>query len=343
MSGKSILKNVRQSQLKRLLLPLVFVAVMLFLFLWLPILPALRPVEIDETTPLSASVNEDRIYVRLTAHDLYYSGCDYYENGTLRGHYYYNLNDGYCRFYILAPSFGKPADTYIEAQEVIGRLEKISSGTDPVVTNLAILLNWDAASLQAVCDSYAVNVAVYLSIPEIILFSLVTVSLGAGFVLFLYYFLLFLFPRLTPTLKRLKNYGNAADILNDAEEELDKRRIFRQGNMALTTKYLFDFDADASFIIPLHDVLWVFPLQDMHYSAAAKREKMIYSLRIVTIVGDTFMLKNKRKEDIDTVMEVLTDRYPNFFYGYSEEHDKMVNYILEENKREQKNLKKSGR
>ena len=59
MSGKSILKNVRQSQLKRLLLPLVFVAVMLFLFLWLPILPALRPVEIDETTPLSASVNED--------------------------------------------------------------------------------------------------------------------------------------------------------------------------------------------------------------------------------------------------------------------------------------------
>ncbi len=343
MKGKTILKKIQKAQLKQLLLPLLFECLMVVLFFCLPILPAIQSIEIDERTPLSSYVNEDHLYVRATVHDLYYSGDDYYSNGILTGHYYYTLNDGYCRFYIIAPSSGKPAEPYIESLKINGRLEKISSSTEPVLKDLAALLSCEESTLTALCDPYAVNVAVYVPLPMMILCALVIFCTVFGAVLLLYSLFLFLFPRFTPTCRQLRAYGNVSDILADAERDMNKFAILRQGEMALTPKYLLDFTNASGFIIPLHDVLWVFPLQDMHYSLSERHEKMRYSLRIVTIVGNAYEIRDKQKDDLDTVMDLLTDRYPNFFYGYSEEHDRMVHYILAENAKEKKALKKKAK
>ncbi|MBO4410644.1 MAG: hypothetical protein J5794_00420, partial [Lachnospiraceae bacterium] len=60
-----------------------------------------------------------------------------------------------------------------------------------------------------------------------------------------------------------------------------------------------------------------------------------------TITGDTFILRNQAKKDLDAIETQLSERYPNFFYGYSEEHDRMVHYILSENEKELNALKRS--
>ena len=138
----------------------------------------------------------------------------------------------------------------------------------------------------------------------------------------------------------LQRYGNADTILNDALSELEDHCIFSHEGLALTPKYLFDFSEREKAIIPLESALWVFRLQDMKYSFREDRDVMHYSMRIYTITGDTFILKDQTKQDLDAIEDLLTERYPNFFYGYSEEHDRMVHYLLAENEKELTQLKK---
>ena len=152
----------------------------------------------------------------------------------------------------------------------------------------------------------------------------------------LWLLLVFLFPKLSKTYRRLKNYGNAKAILSEAEKELSDSWFFKHNDLALTPKYLFEFNGDETAIIPLTDVLWLFRYETLVYSLKERREQLHYNMRIVTITGDRFTLKNKQKEDLDGIMDLIVERYPNFFYGYSEEHDQMVHYILEENQRELK-------
>ena len=140
--------------------------------------------------------------------------------------------------------------------------------------------------------------------------------------------------------RHMGRYGEASSLLQDALSELQEHCIFSHEGLALTPKYLFDFSDRTSAVIPLESALWVFRLQDMRYSMRDKRDIMYYSMRIYTITGDKFVLKNRAKADLDEIEEVLTDRYPNFFYGYSEEHDRMVHYILEENAKELEALKR---
>ena len=139
----------------------------------------------------------------------------------------------------------------------------------------------------------------------------------------------------------LERYGNADSILKDAVSELKGHCIFSHEGLALTPKYLFDFSEREKAIIPLESALWVFRLQDMKYSFREDRDVMHYSMRIYTITGDTFIIKDQKKADLDAIEDLLTERYPNFFYGYSEEHDRMVHYLLAENEKELIQLKKS--
>lgn len=168
---------------------------------------------------------------------------------------------------------------------------------------------------------------------------LLSLLLSAG--LLGYMLLILAFPALTPAIRLLFRYGNEEEILDAAEKELNGEHIVDTGNKILTPKYLFRFIGDKSAVIPLQSVLWVFPYENLRFSLRRRKQVMRYYLRIVTITGDAFTLATENRSNIDAFMHVLTERYPNFFYGYSEEHERMVRYILEESRREQHDKRKN--
>ena len=342
MDQKNIMHYIRMCQLKRIVFPLGLLLVVCIIFFRLPIVEYVNIASVGETTPLSQAVNEGHTYVRTEARGLYYTGDDYYVDGALTGHYYYELRDGYCRFYILKPSAGKPAEAYIESRVVTGKLTKSDRSTEALTSDFANTLGWSQEGLNTVTDTYLINEVVYFPAEQKVLFGLLVFAMLISLVAIFYMLVILLFPKLSVTYLRLRNYGDAEKILNDAEKEIADSCILRQSNMVLTPKYLLEYSSDVSALIPLESVLWVFPLQNLRFSLRERRKKMVYALCITTIAGDNFILKNKKKEDIDKVTEVLTDRYPNFFYGYSEEHDKMVHYLLAESKKELKEKKRKS-
>jgi len=153
----------------------------------------------------------------------------------------------------------------------------------------------------------------------------------------------FFFPTISLPYRRLSRYGNAAELLEDAENELIAEPILQEENLYLTPKYLISVTPFSIAVIPLVSVLWVFQLNNMRFSLKTKREMMYYHLRIVTITGDTFKIQNRRKEEISSILNILIDRYPNFFYDYSADHEEMVHYILTENKNEIRENKRKSR
>lgn len=340
MKVTDILRYIRICAVKRIFYPLLFLAAAIIILLFEPLLDFFSTDTIAPDRAIASAVNAGTSFVKTSAKDLYYTGDDYYVDGTLTGHYYYELSGNYCRIYILRPAQGRPAEVYIADRAVTGKIVKSGASEETLIRDLADALQWSEEGLSSVCDPYIINEVYFFPLTSRLLFAAMLLALALGLVGFFYHLLLVFCPKLSKMYRRLKKYGRADRILSDAQSELDQDRLLDRGDLVLTPKYLFEFRAELSSIIPLESVLWVFPLQDMKYSFKDHREKMAYSLRIMTITGDTFELKDKPKEDLDKINEVLTERYPNFFYGYSEEHNRMVHYILAENKKE---LKAIGR
>lgn len=334
MEQKGILHYIRISQLKRIVYPLVLFALTLLVLFNIPLVEYFHVEQVAPDTALSSTLRSSRAYVRTSASDLYYTGNDYYVDGVLTGHYYYQLKNDYCRFYILRPIAGKPADTYIENRSIIGRVVKFDDTTNAMIREFAEDLEWSTEGLMSISDPYLINEVVYFPVSQVVLLVTALILALISLVGLIYTLILLICPKLSVTYLRLKNYGEASKIMHDADAELLDRKILEEGNMVLTPKYLIEFSPDASAVIPLESVLWIFKTTRMKYVLKDRRERMFYTLRIVTIAGDTFIIRDKKKSDIDQIENVLTERYPNFFYGYSEEHDKMVRYILRESKRE---------
>lgn len=183
---------------------------------------------------------------------------------------------------------------------------------------------------------YAKNALFLMQVLRLVILVLLLLSLGN----MIYMGIIFAFPFLSPGVQRLAKYGDLKVLLKECETELLGKHLVDQDNMVLTNRYLFKFAGTKSAIVPLPSALWVFPLNNMRMSFLERRERMVYFLRVVTIQGDTFRFASLHKKNIDLIIDTLTDRYPNFFYGYSDEHDKMVRFILAENRLENKKKKK---
>lgn len=341
MKKNSITAYIRISLLRRIIYPLLFLALVLFILLKQPMLEYFVIGNADTFAPLSGPA-QTLTYIRTDAKDLYYTGDDYYVNGTLTGHYYYQLSDSYCRIYILTPSTGRPAEPYIEELMVSGKLVKNPEGRETLIKDLAEALDWTYEGLTAVTDPYFVNQAVYFPLQEKILFGIVVFSLLIALIGLFTTLIPLLFPHTSAAYRKLSAYGEANVLMKDAEEELRFECILREGNIALTPKYLIEFNTDRTAVIPLESVLWVYEYQRMKYSRKDRREKMFYTERIVTINGDVFSLEDRPRSTLDQINEVLTERYPNFFFGYSEEHERLVRYLLRE-RRNEKSAKGKGR
>ena len=328
-----ILSYIRKNQCKRLFYPLMLLGVVIFLVWRSPVTEYVTKRTISNAVPINDSMAKKVLYAKIKTGTLYYSGEDCLAGGELVGHYYYELIGGSCHFYLIRALAGYPASKTLEGQTIIGRVDAFEPEIlDPLTQKLAEDISWDAKSLKSVCQKYFVNQTAYLNRREIVLMVVLLLVFVLMIVVFIRTFLYIINPRLTKTYRNLEHYGNPEKILSDVEKQIRRRILLQTKTLILTPRYLVELSDDICAIIPLPEVLWIYDHAAMRRTI--KGRKLSYTIHVVTMKGEEYTLTGKSHREVSAIYHELNTRYPNFFFGYSKEHQEMVQYVLHEMKNE---------
>lgn len=328
-----ILSYIRKNQCKRLFYPLMLLGVVIFLVWRSPVTEYVTKRTISNAVLINDSMAKKVLYAKIKTGTLYYSGEDCLAGGELVGHYYYELIGGSCHFYLIRAVAGYPASKTLEGQTIIGRVDAFEPEIlDPLTQKLAEDISWDAKSLKSVCQKYFVNQTAYLNRREIVLMVVLLLVFVLMIVAFIRTFLYIINPRLTKTYRNLEHYGNPEKILNDVEKQIGRRILLQTKTLILTPRYLVELSDDICAIIPLPEVLWIYDHAAMRRTI--KGRQLSYTIHVVTMKGEEYTLTGKSHREVSAIYHELNTRYPNFFFGYSKEHQEMVQYVLHEMKNE---------
>ena len=328
-----ILFYIRKNQCKRLFYPLMLLGVVIFLVWRSPVTEYVTKRTISNAVLINDSMAKKVLYAKIKTGTLYYSGEDCLAGGELVGHYYYELIGGSCHFYLIRAVAGYPASKTLEGQTIIGRVDAFEPEIlDPLTQKLAEDISWDAKSLKSVCQKYFVNQTAYLNRREIVLMVVLLLVFVLMIVVFIRTFLYIINPRLTKTYRNLEHYGNPEKILNDVEKQIRRRILLQTKTLILTPRYLVELSDDICAIIPLPEVLWIYDHAAMRRTI--KGRQLSYTIHVVTMKGEEYTLTGKSHREVSAIYHELNTRYPNFFFGYSKEHQEMVQYVLHEMKNE---------
>lgn len=328
-----ILSYIRKNQCKRLFYPLMLLGVVIFLVWRSPVTEYVTKRTISNAVLINDSMAKKVLYAKIKTGTLYYSGEDCLAGGELVGHYYYELIGGSCHFYLIRAVAGYPASKTLEGQTIIGRVDAFESEIlDPLTQKLAEDISWDAKSLKSVCQKYFVNQTAYLNRREIVLMVVLLLVFVLMIVVFIRTFLYIINPRLTKTYRNLEHYGNPEKILSDVEKQIRRRILLQTKTLILTPRYLVELSDDICAIIPLPEVLWIYDHAAMRRTI--KGRQLSYTIHVVTMKGEEYTLTGKSHREVSAIYHELNTRYPNFFFGYSKEHQEMVQYVLHEMKNE---------
>lgn len=328
-----ILSYIRKNQCKRLFYPLMLLGVVIFLVWRSPVTEYVTKRTISNAMLINDSMAKKVLYAKIKTGTLYYSGEDCLAGGELVGHYYYELIGGSCHFYLIRAVAGYPASKTLEGQTIIGRIDAFEPEIlNPLTQKLAEDISWDAKSLKSVCQKYFVNQTAYLNRREIVLMVVLLLVFVLMIVVFIRTFLYIINPRLTKTYRNLEHYGNPEKILNDVEKQIRRRILLQTKTLILTPRYLVELSDDICAIIPLPEVLWIYDHAAMRRTI--KGRQLSYTIHVVTMKGEEYTLTGKSHREVSAIYHELNTRYPNFFFGYSKEHQEMVQYVLHEMKNE---------
>lgn len=328
-----ILSYIRKNQCKRLFYPLMLLGVVIFLVWRSPVTEYVTKRTISNAVLINDSMAKKGLYAKIKTGTLYYSGEDCLAGGELVGHYYYELIGGSCHFYLIRAVAGYPASKTLEGQTIIGRVDAFEPEIlDPLTQKLAEDISWDAKSLKSVCQKYFVNQTAYLNRREIVLMVVLLLVFVLMIVVFIRTFLYIINPRLTKTYRNLEHYGNPEKILSDVEKQIRRRILLQTKTLILTPRYLVELSDDICAIIPLPEVLWIYDHAAMRRTI--KGRQLSYTIHVVTMKGEEYTLTGKSHREVSAIYHELNTRYPNFFFGYSKEHQEMVQYVLHEMKNE---------
>lgn len=333
MKTNTILSYIAQSQRRRLIYPLLLLSTVVFLITRTPVSGYLNMDTLKNDQPVTFSVARKSLYARAPVSRLCYTGEDYWLNGQLTGHYYYSLQGDVCQFYVIKASAGVPAAPVLENAVVTGRIDAFGEELKSLADSMAHTLDWTASGIINASSSYYINATVYLNKREIFLMAVLILAFLFAVSALIRLVIYWWNPRLTPACRRLKKYGEPELILQDAQRQLARQIRTRTKDMVLTPDYLIEFSGDVSAVIPLQSILWTYDHAALHYTLRGKQ--LSYTIHVVTVYGDEYNLKQKTAEDVQVIYNELTSRYPNYFYGYSKEHLKMVKHLIKEMKAEQ--------
>lgn len=216
----------------------VFV-VLIFMFMRYPVFDQLRDTQIGNVADLEGRLeelyNQGNKNVRYTAHNLNYTGFDYYVDDKLKGAYYYSMNSTGMQIFLVKTK--NPKFT-IDSIDLRGKIVKDTISTEYILSQYESFNNLDPKLFDGYCSRYIISEPDYPRAFAAIMYGIYLVPILCCIIIFLYTVLVWAHPALHGQARQLAAYGDPSEIIADLDQQIAYHLKFWEGNIIVTEDYL---------------------------------------------------------------------------------------------------------
>ncbi len=321
---------------------LLVLTVIMTIFILLPFREVLSPKEISLVHQISYAYSNDVEYIEITLNDIHYTGYDSYRQGKLYASYYYSLYNNSCTL-ILVKNAGRKLPDTLNNYTIQARLIENDSHSSQVIEQMADDLNWTKEGLKSITSDITIDETAFKSDT----YTYLAITLGVIAIIILSYLIsnivYAVIPAAHPSCIYFRRLSKDRKTIENVNNELNKHLIIRSGNTALTKNYIVCTTPFNIEIIPITRIVWAYEHSTWHHILWFKR-KLTYTLSI--LYGHNIHIDSygNTKEDIDVIIDYLSEHYPGIILGYTQENKiaarKKANIIYQHAKKQKKEEKK---
>jgi len=319
MNSSKLKQSIQKVNLFRMLFPILFLVLLFIAASQFPLANCLFPTNIDSSKSATELYNTNSIYVKTTTGKLYYTGYDYLKGSSVKGHYFYSLENGKCTIYLFsAISFKDGVPATIENVEIKAMLIHNRSNLEHLLTLMAKDMNWTYDGLASCTDTIMISQMNYAVIPSVLIgiFMFFAFSFSLGHILILLFNVFF--PQYAYTFVVFGHHEARKKRIVAAAHELENIVYFDSENMHITKNYFIYTSKFNIAIIPLANMAWAYKYSRLHkYFIFGE---MTYTIKIYTKNKFQYIFSGKTKESADNFLTYLEDQNEYMLIGYTHEN-----------------------
>ena len=321
-----ITKSIRSLYKKRLPAPLIYLALLIFIWFYFNISSVVFHLKTGTSDSFELLYDRHHHYIQTTLSELYFTGYTQSEFGHNSGYYYYTMRDGECLIVLLSPSTCEEGLPEIKEATVTARILRGTSSYERLLDHLSDDLGWTDDGIRVELSDYYLSEPDFKPVTNNILLIFLTLSgLYAAFSALS--FLLYLaVPYLAPPCRSLTPFGRPKDLLALAEEELATLPQLATEDMFITEHFFIETSNYGIAIVPIKEIVWIYKHSTLH-KVFWYHFSISYTLHITATHHVYIQCPKNIKSDIDGIIDYLAEANHDILVGFNEENRRKVQKI----------------
>lgn len=314
-----ISRNIKAYYKRKIFSPAVYLVLLLVVWNIFSLTELLFPASLASDATLDSMQRQEVKYINAELHNLHFTGYTRTFLGNTTGYYYYTLRNDECFFVLLSPNTCEEGLPVIPKITVSTVIDTGSTTYQLLLDNVAKDLNWTATGIRSKVLPYYLSEPDFNPIGNTLLFSFIFIT-GIYAMISLTLSILYIrFPWLSPPCQDLGLFGNAKDLLEQAEEELATLPQLATEDIFIT-EHFFIFTSDyGNAIIPIDQIIWIYKYSTMH-KLFWYHFSISYTLHISASKHLYLQCPKNIKSDIDGIIDYLAEANHTILVGFSEKN-----------------------
>ena len=327
----TIRKYIKKISGANLIFPAIIFVAALLLFLFVPFGQIFNPPKASSIDEILEIYKSGSHYVEFDLDNLNYTTYDSYTSGKEgdASCYYYILdeeNGPTCVFFLIPSKYTNERADVLEHYSAKARFVSGGSRFDTFISGFSTDIGWDSNALMEISGHFAVSQTDYRPGLVIAMMALLLLILLASFVYMIANIACIIAPHLHPACRRLKRFGLDGKDFTEIDRELSENLLIRAGRMYVTDNYLVALGKRNLWMIPLFNIVWAYKYSN--WNPFVKKNKLSYSLIVITSPKDKVAIRGNRKVHTDRILKFLEDNYSHITVGYTDEIREKMEELL---------------
>ena len=324
---KSYLKKISR---KNLIFPGIVLVISVLILVFAPFGQFFNPPKASSLEEIIRLKEEGARYVEFSLDDLHYTTYDYYTGrGDNASCYYYILDEKenpVCVFFLIPSEFTNNRSEVLAHYSAKATFVSGGNRFDTFLSGFATDIGWNRDDLAAVSGNFAVSQYDYRPGLTTVIQILLALIVLASFIYFLANIVVIFAPHLHPACRRLKRFGLDGRDFTEIDKELSENLLIRAGRIYVTENYLIGLGKRNLWMIPLFNIVWAYKFSS--WNPLVKKNKLTYSLVIITSPKDKVSIRGNKKSGADQILLFLEENFSHITVGYSDEIREKMEELL---------------